>query len=193
MTYEIVSTDTTPYGSEFYLSISAEEPSQEFQELPNDYSDVYKAVENEFYSLLDDDYSEVDIPLLGTFSMGELFYRLASETDQRVYIGDFVAQCYSQATFVEALNATQEATELHYLVPDVEPGEPDSALELLVDLDRDTRVVVELSPRGVRYRPPRELGIYKRARREWHSMDTDEVDGLTLTELLDKIYEKLSE
>lgn len=191
MTYEIVSTDSTPFGTEFYLE--SEDEGQEFQGLPNDYSDVIAAAEGEFYSSLDDNYGEIEIPLLRTYSMGELFYRLASETDQRVYIGDYAAQLYEEVSFVEALNATQEATDWNYLVPDVEPGEPDSALELLVDLDQEIRVAVELSPRGVRYRPPRELGIYKRARREWHSMDTDEVDGLTLTELLDKIYEKLSE
>ena len=183
MAYKIVSTDSTPYGDEFYLSIG--DDSQEFQELPRDFSDVYRAAENKFYEL-----AEISVPYLGTYGAGELFYRLASETDRRVYIGDYAAQLYEEVDFIEALNATQEDTDWRLLVPEL--LDPDSALELLVDLDQDTRVAVELSPRGVRYRLSRELGTCKESRREWHRVDTSNW-ALTLTELLDEIYEKLSE
>ena len=194
MTYEIVSTDSTPYGSEFYLSIG--DDSQEFQELPRDFSVVYRVAENKFCELLDDTYGEISVPHLGTYGAGELFYRLASETDRRIYIGDYAAQLYEEVDFIKALNATQEETDWRLLVPEPEPGEPDNALELLVDLDQgqDTRVVVELSPRGVRYRLPRELGTYKGSRREWHRVDTSAwALTPTLTELLDEIYDELSE
>ena len=188
MTYEIVSTDSTPYGDEFYLSIG--DDSQEFQDLPRDFSDVYRVAESKFYELLDDTYAEISVPHLGTYGAGELFYRLASETDRRVYIGDYAAQLYEEVDFIEALSATQEDTDWRLLVPEL--LDPDSALELLVDLDQDTRVAVELSPRGVRYRLSRELGTCKESRREWHRVDTS-TWALTLTELLDEIYDELSE